>query len=228
MSRTAARYAVAGALSATALLVACAGDEPAPSASTCGPGPSEEGERVLLDGTSETLDGWRMAGPGRFEPQGDCSVRTVGGMGLLWYPEELGAYRLTLDWKTDGEDNSGVFVGFPDPGDDPWVAVEQGYEIQIDASDRPDRTTGAVYGFQGADVDARDAVLNPSGEWNTYLIEVQAPAITVSLNGVVVNRFRSDDPARDLTSGHVGLQNHGDRDTVFFRDVRVVDLAEGT
>src|SRR3712207_7831141 len=52
------------------------------------------------------------------------------------------------DWKMEGDDNSGVFVGFPDPGTDPWVAVNRGYEIQIDATDDPDSTTGAIYNFR--------------------------------------------------------------------------------
>ena len=46
-----------------------------------------------------------------------------------------------------GDDNSGVFVGFP-PSSDPWSAVNNGYEIQIDATDAADRTTGSVYGFK--------------------------------------------------------------------------------
>lgn len=218
MSRSRHTCALAGCV--LALLVACADEEPAASACE----PVQTGERVLLDGTAESLARWRMAGPGSFEPQDDCSVRTVGGMGLLWFPEEFGSYRLSLDWKVTGDDNSGVFVGFPDPGDDPWVAVTEGYEIQIDATDAPDRTTGAVYGFQGADEEARDAALNPPGEWNTYVIEVDAPTITVTLNGVVVNEFHSTNPDRDLSSGHIGLQNHGDTDEVYFRDVRVAEL----
>ena len=209
---------VAAALTCAVVLAGCAApSDPAPSAPGCGEVPS--GERVLLDGTPESLERWRMAGPGGFEVGEDCSVRTVGGMGLLWFPEELTSYRLTVEWRASGDDNSGVFVGFPDPGDDPWVAVRQGYEIQIDLTDAPDRTTGAVYGFQGADVAARDAALAPPGEWNTLEVVVEDPRITVLLNGSVVNELVSTDPARDLSSGHVGLQNHGADDEVHFRSV---------
>jgi hypothetical protein len=123
-----------------------------------------------------------------------------------------------------GDDNSGVFVGFPDPGDDPWIAVDSGYEIQIDATDEPDRTTGAIYTFQGADPEARDAALNPPGEWNSYEILVDDPRIEIRLNGVLVNSFVSTDPARDLSSGFIGLQNHGADDSVRFRHVRIADL----
>jgi hypothetical protein len=116
-----------------------------------------------------------------------------------------------------------VFVGFPDPGDDPWVAVNEGYEVQIDPfgapSGDPLAQTGAIYGFQAAS--AHPAVV---GEWNTLEIEVDDPVIRVWVNGEQVNGFESTDPARDLSSGYVGLQNHGDTDRVLLRDVRVRDL----
>src|SRR5699024_12320183 len=109
-----------------------------------------------------------------FRSHQDCSLRTSGGMGLLWYTEQqFSAYSLKLDWKLVKDDNGGVFVCFPDPGYDPWIAVDEGYEIQIDASDEPDRTTGAIYTFQGADQEARDAALNPVGQWNSYEIVVE-------------------------------------------------------
>ena len=57
-------------------------------------------------------------------------------------------------------------------------------------------------------------------------IEVDDPMIRVWINGELVNEFESEDPARDLSSGHVGLQNHGDQDQVLFRDVQVKELAE--
>jgi cytochrome c len=145
-------------------------------------------------------------------------------MGLYLYEQEFGAYSLKLDWKMAGDDNSGIFVGFPDPGNDPWVAVNQGYEIQIDATDAPDRTTGSVYSFQSADIEARDAALNPPGEWNSYEIVVQGQTIKVVLNGTVVNNFVNTDPARDLTQGYIGIQNHGGSDDVSFRNIQIKEL----
>ncbi|WP_251152795.1 family 16 glycoside hydrolase [Cellulosimicrobium sp. Marseille-Q4280] len=193
----------------------------------CTPGEVEEGYTALFDGTLASLDaGWRMAGPGGFGRQDDCSIRGEGGMGLLWYTaEELGEYSLKLDWKLSKDDNGGVFVGFPNPGNDPWVAVNQGYEIQIDATDADDRTTGAVYTFQGADLDAVDEALNPVGQWNAYDIRVEGDRIRIYLNDVLVNDFTSTDPARDLSSGFVGIQNHGGGEMVSYRNIRVKDLA---
>ncbi|MFD0318367.1 ThuA domain-containing protein [Streptomyces flavalbus] len=187
----------------------------------------ETGYRPLFDGTAASLDGWRQAGPGTFELSADGTLTSSGGMGMLWYAAaSFGSYSLKLDWRMasdSGDDNSGVFVGFP-PSEDPWSAVHNGYEIQIDATDAPEKTTGAVYDFQSADLAARDRALNPPGEWNTYEIRVEGERLRVWLNGTLVNDFTNTDPARSLTDGHIGIQNHGAADQVSFRDVRIREL----
>ncbi|WP_229377671.1 ThuA domain-containing protein [Streptomyces sp. VRA16 Mangrove soil] len=182
------------------------------------------GYRKIFNG--ETLEGWKQAGPGGFTiDQADGTLNSTGGMGLLWYQaKELHAYSLKLDWKMQGDDNSGVFVGFP-PSDDPWSAVNKGYEIQIDATDAPDRTTGAVYSFQSADIAARDQALRPPGEWNSYEIKVQGEHLEVFLNGVKINDFTNTDPERSLANGYIGLQNHGADDQVSFRNIRLKELS---
>jgi type 1 glutamine amidotransferase len=182
----------------------------------------ENGYRPLFDGTN--LDGWRQAGPGSFTLSEDGTLSSTGGMGMLWYAgQTFRSYSLKLDWRMDGDDNSGVFVGFP-PSDDPWSAVNNGYEVQIDATDVPEKTTGSVYGFQSADLKKRDRALNPPGEWNTYEIRVEGERLRVWLNGVKINDYTNTDPARSLRDGHVGIQNHGADDQVSFRDIRIKEL----
>ncbi|GAA2416109.1 hypothetical protein GCM10010420_52810 [Streptomyces glaucosporus] len=184
----------------------------------------EKGYTPLFDGTDTR--GWKQAGPGSFTLR-DGTLTSTGGMGMLWYEaKEFRSYSLKLDWKASGDDNSGVFVGFP-ASDDPWSAVDNGYEIQIDATDVPERTTGSVYGFRSADIRARDRALNPPGEWNTYEIRVEGERLRVRLNGVEINDFTNTDPARSLAQGHIGIQNHGDGDEVSFRNIRVKELPAG-
>ncbi|MFE2291727.1 ThuA domain-containing protein [Streptomyces sp. NPDC059452] len=181
----------------------------------------DKGYRPLFNG--KTSEGWKQAGPGNFSIS-DGALHSEGGMGLLTYQaKELKAYSLKLDWKMAGDDNSGVFVGFPE-SDDPWSAVNNGYEIQIDATDAADRTTGAVYGFQSADIEARDRVLRPPGEWNSYEIKVQGERLRVFLNGTKINDFTNTDPARSLKDGYIGLQNHGPDDHVSFRNIQLKEL----
>ncbi|EGD45159.1 putative PA14 domain protein [Nocardioidaceae bacterium Broad-1] len=192
----------------------------------CTPRRPAPGYTSLFDGTLASLASWRMAGPGSFGRQDDCSLRTTNGLGLLWYAEqEFSEYSLKLDWKLVNDNNGGVFIGFPNPGNDPWVAVNQGYEVQIDATDAPDRTTGAIYTFQGADPEAVAAALKPVGSWNSYDIRVEGSTVKIFLNGTLVNDFTSTDPARDL-AGFVGMQNHGGGETVYYRNVQVKELTD--
>ncbi len=194
---------------------------------TCQPTEPEAGYQSLFDGTPESLARWRQAGPGGFV-YANCELLSTGGLGLYWYDQEFQAYSLKLDWKVAGDDNSGVFVGFPNPGNDPWKAVNEGYEVQIDMTDVPEKTTGAIYGFQSADIAARDKALKPPGQWNTYEIVVKDQTITVFLNGTKINEFTNADPNRDLSSGFVGIQNHGNGDDVWFRNIRIKELVPPT
>ncbi|MGC4750497.1 ThuA domain-containing protein [Micromonospora sp. DT201] len=179
----------------------------------------ETGYTPIYNGSTT---GWSQAGPGNFT-NSDATLTSVGGMGLFWYnAKQFTNYSLKLDWKLAGDDNSGIFIGFP-PSTDPWSAVDNGYEIQIDATDAADRTTGSVYTFKSADTAARDAALNAPGEWNTYELLVEGERLQIFLNGVKINDFTNTNPVRSL-AGHIGIQNHGTGDDASFRNIRIKEL----
>ncbi|MGC4772318.1 ThuA domain-containing protein [Micromonospora sp. DT44] len=179
----------------------------------------ETGYTPLYNGSTT---GWSQAGPGNFT-NSDATLTSVGGMGLYWYSaKQFTNYSLKLDWKLAGDDNSGIFIGFP-PSSDPQSAIDNGYEVQIDATDAVDRTTGAVYTYKAADIAARDAALNAPGEWNTYELLVEGERLQVFLNGVKINDFTNTDPVRSL-AGHIGIQNHGTGDDAYFRNIRIKEL----
>jgi type 1 glutamine amidotransferase len=184
----------------------------------------ENGYTTLYNGATT---GWSQAGPGSFT-NSNGTLTSTGGMGMLWYStKEFRSYSLKLDWMMPGDDNSGVVIGFP-AGSSPDSALNNGHEVQIDATDTADKTTGSVYGFKAADQAARDAALNPPGEWNTYELLVEGERLRVFLNGVQINDFTNTDPARSLTSGHIGIQNHGTGDDVSFRNIRIRELGGAT
>lgn len=161
------------------------------------------------------LTGWKMAGPGKFEVV-DGELRSVGGMGLLWHEKELGDYTLSLEFKVSREqDNAGVFVRFPDPGNDPGVAIREGYEVQIQDSGGNNRT-GAIYNAKNS----TELASRPAGEWNRYEITVAGQKITVRLNDKVVNEFTGE---KKTPRGFVGLQNHDEKSKVSFRNVKVAE-----
>ncbi|BCJ60868.1 glycosyl hydrolase [Micromonospora endophytica] len=179
----------------------------------------ETGYTTLYNGSTT---GWSQAGPGNFS-NSDATLTSVGGMGLFWYSaKQFTNYSLKLDWRVAGDDNSGVFIGFP-PSSDPNSAINNGYEVQIDPTDTADKTTGAIYGFKAADLAARDAALNPAGAWNTYELLVEGERLQVFLNGSKINDFTNTDPVRSL-AGHIGIQNHGTGDDVSFRNIRIKEL----
>jgi type 1 glutamine amidotransferase len=180
----------------------------------------ETGYTTLYNGSTT---GWSQAGPGSFS-NSNGTLTGTGGMGMLWYSaKEFRSYSLKLDWMMPGDDNSGVIIGFPATSD-PNAAMANGYEVQIDATDVADRTTGSVYGVRSADIAARDAALNPPGEWNTYELLVEGERLQVFLNGVKINDFTNTDPVRSLTSGYIGIQNHGNGEDVSFRNIRIKEL----
>jgi hypothetical protein len=189
---------------------------------------AEDGFSRLWDG--KTITGWSQSGPGGFEVVNDgaegCRLESRGGLGLFWYSARTYAdYVVKLQWKTTrATDNSGLFVRFPNPGTDPFVAVDRGYELQIRegvTGDGEDQKTGSIYNTKREI--ARAA--KPVGQWNDYEISVVGhPArITIKLNGTLVQDFTSSDWAR-AKPGYVGLQNHGSTDFVSFRDIRIKDL----
>ena len=180
------------------------------------PPASEPDYEQLFDGTS--LDGWRQAGPGEFRVE-DGSMVTYGGLGMLWYAgQQYENFSLKLSFKLTGPtNNSGVFVRFPDPGDDPGVAINQGYEVQIyDGTTGEPQKTGSIYNFKREE--RRNS--NPIGHWNDYEIRAVGHEYTVILNGEVVNTFVG---ARNLL-GYFGLQNHDSGSHVHFRHVRIKEL----
>jgi type 1 glutamine amidotransferase len=180
----------------------------------------ETGYTTLYNGSTT---GWSQAGPGGFS-NNDATLTAFDGLGMLWYSaKEFRSYSLKLDWRMPGDDNSGVVLGFP-AGSTADSALTTGYEVQIDATDSVDRTTGAIYGVKAPDTAARDAALNPPGEWNTYELLVEGERLQVLLNGVKINDFTNTDPVRSLTSGHIAIQNHGTGDDVAFRNIRIKEL----
>jgi hypothetical protein len=172
----------------------------------------------IFDG--KTLNGWKMAGEGKLViVESDAALQSEGGMGLLWYTEnKYKNFILKLEWKVSDEgDNSGVFVRFPDPDDNPNNAVRKGYEIQIDdKAANSIHQTGAIYDFAAPN----KIVSKPPGQWNAIEIQVINQSYTVIMNGQKITEFTGN----RLTEGYVGLQAHDDKSKVSFRNIMIKDI----
>jgi choline dehydrogenase-like flavoprotein len=211
----------------------------------------EPGFDSLFDGTAASFAQWAQAGPGAMvldANEGVMVAQPGPDLGLWFFADKgFGDFVLRLQFRIDGPgDNSGVFVRLRDPrlappdlGDprvttDPaWIAVDTGFEAQIDETARPDGTdmhrTGAVYGIAttgapGAQAYSRGSALQP-GAWNDYEVAVSGDAYQIRLNGHLTSTYTNPDSGRavsadqDPASGFIGLQQH--TGAVAFRAVRI-------
>lgn len=192
----------------------------------------EHGWTQLWNG--KNLTGWSHVGPGRFVVENGM-LKSEGGMGLLWYTKrEFGNCVIRVIYKTTKKsDNSGVFIRIPDKPTEPWMPVNKGYEVQIDDSADPYHVTGVLYSLTKA-----KASPGETGKWNTMDIAIEGPRTIVLLNGVQVTDYtegqavppkkESYEPDRGPrpNAGYIGLQNHSDKDTVYFGEVAERGLGE--
>ena len=187
--------------------------------------------KQLFDG--KDLTGWKHVGPGYMTVE-DGLIRTHGGMGLLyWTGGKLGDCEIRVVYKMrDQNDNSGVFIRIPIEPREEWMPVNYGYEVQIDnvaPGEDEHHITGTLYSL--TEPLARPG--KPGPEWNTMDFTLNGPHTLVLVNGVKVTDYTEGYPVPEKkfnfepqrgprpNDGYIGLQNHSDKDIVFFKEVAV-------
>jgi glucose/arabinose dehydrogenase/type 1 glutamine amidotransferase len=170
------------------------------------------GYESIFDGTAQSLQGWSQAPSGKFDLQRDGTIRSSGGLGMLWYSKKAYAdFSVRLQFRDVAPDgyraNSGVFARFPDPRtpldqrptgscgtvgsartSPAWVAIYCGQEIQIyDGDTGEPQKTGSIYNFSSNGLDK--AGVTPKNQWNDYEVRVVGQHYTIIRNGVVINEF---------------------------------------
>ena len=184
------------------------------------------------------LTGWKHVGGGsRFVENGLLSSK--GGMGLLyWTGGKLGNCQIKVVYKMQKfNSNAGIFVKVPVEPKEEWMPVFYGYEVQIDnhpetSGEDEYHISGTLYAF----TKPKSKPGKPGPEWNTMLITLDGPRTIVHLNDELVTDYREGEPVparkfdfepypgRRPDSGYFGLQNHGDEDVVYFKEVSVRPL----
>ncbi|MFC0006332.1 ThuA domain-containing protein [Micromonospora siamensis] len=186
------------------------------------------GYETIFDGTAGSLADWRQAPSGMFTLRTDGSIRSSGGLGMLWYAgKDYGDFSVRMKFRDVSPEgtyaNSGVFTRFPDPrtpveerpecgkvgsarSSQAWVAIYCGHENQIyDGPTGEPQKTGSIYNFDP--VGLEQARPTPKGTWNDYEVRVVGQHYTITRNGVVINEFdntpgkassRAGDPSTDL------------------------------
>lgn len=184
------------------------------------------------------LSGWRHVGPGEMTVD-DGLIHTHGGMGLLyWTGGKIGNCVLRVVYRMrDENDNSGVFIRIPIEPREAWMPVHYGYEVQID--NHPERSKEDDYHVTGTLYSLTKPLAEPGKpgpEWNTMEITLDGPRTTVVVNGQKVTDYKEGDPVpakkasfepergRRPNEGWFGLQNHSNKDVVFFKEVAIRQL----
>lgn len=192
--------------------------------------------RQLFNG--KDLSVWKHVGQGYMTVE-DGLIRGHGGMGLLyWDGEKFGNCKIRVVFKMEKTNsNSGVFVRIPIKPYEEWMPVFYGYEIQID--NMPELSGENDYHYTGMIYSLTKPLAKtgkPGPEWNTMEITLDGPRTIVYLNGVKVTDYTEGDPVppREFDFepyrgprpdyGYIGVQNHGEEDVVYFKEVAVKPL----
>ena len=194
------------------------------------------GWRQLFNG--KDLTGWKHVGPGEQYVE-DGLIKSHGGMGLLyWTAEKFGNFTIRVVFRMrDENSNSGVFIRIPIEPREEWMPVHYGFEVQID--NKPELSDEDDYHYTGMLYSLTKPLAKPGKpgpEWNTMEITLDGSRTIVYVNGVKVTDYKEGDPvpARKFDfepfrgprpeSGYLGIQNHSDKDVVFFKEVSVKQL----
>lgn len=200
---------------------------------------SNSNSKQLFNG--KDLTGWKHVGGGSMSVE-DGLIKTKGGMGLLyWTAEKFGNCTIHVEFKMrDANSNSGVFIRIPIEPYEEWMPVFYGYEVQID--NKPELSGEDDYHYTGMLYSLTKPLAKPGKpgpEWNTMDITLDGLRTIVHVNGIKVTDFKEGDPVPDRKfdfepfrgprpeTGFIGLQNHGENDVVFFREVSVKALQKG-
>lgn len=198
----------------------------------------EEGWQLLFDGN--TTQGWHAylkKEPPAWEVR-EGMLFTPGKRGDIVTDREFENFELLVEWKIEGQGNSGIFYHVVEHPDYPRMH-ETGPEFQIiDDRNYPQELTESQKTGANSDVKApTSAASNPPGEWNQTRILVDRGRVTFWLNGEKINEYDMESTDwRELVAaskfapmdyakvrkGRIGLQDHGG--PVGFRNIKIKKL----
>jgi len=184
------------------------------------------------------LTGWKHVGGGSRYVE-DGLLASKGGMGLLyWDGGKFGNCIIRVVYKMQNfNSNAGVFIRVPIEPKEEWMPVYYGYEVQID--NHPETSNEDEYHISGTLYAFTKPLAKPGKpgpQWNTMEITLDGPRTIVYLNGEKVTDYTEGQPVPERkfsfepypgirpNEGYIGLQNHGDEDIVYFKEVAVRPL----
>ncbi|HEY9042481.1 MAG TPA: DUF1080 domain-containing protein [Rheinheimera sp.] len=197
------------------------------------------GWQLLFDG--KDMSKWR-----NFKQQGlseqwvieDGTMKLNGkGGGDILTKAQYQNFDLKLDWKISEVGNSGIFVLADEAGQQIYSHAP---EIQILDNERhPDNKLASHLSGSLYDLIASPAASHKkAGEWNQVRVLLQDKQLTIWQNGVQTASVKIQSPQWQQlvaeskfanwpgfaakSSGHIGLQDHGD--VVWFKNLKIKEL----
>lgn len=202
---------------------------------------ADDGFEKLFDG--KTTKGWRgyfkeEVGKGWKVVDGSLMFDGSGG-GDIATVKEYGNFELKFDWKVEEASNSGIMYRVSLGDRAPYFTGPE-YQILDDAKHRdgknPKTSAGALYALYSADGKKLEKV----GQWNTGKIVLQGSKVQHWVNGkkvvdvdmssdewkekVAGSKFAKWEKFAKNSSGHIVLQDHGDR--VWYRNIEIKVLKD--
>ena len=199
------------------------------------------GWQLLFDG--ESLDQWRTYRKPAPDLEwqaidGELTLTRRGG-GDLITRNTWASFELALDWKISEGGNSGIFF-LAGESSRPIFFLAPEIQILDDARHRDrelaSHRSGSLYDMIAAPPESQ----KPAGEWNSVVIshlnghlqvwQNDVQTVDIQIGGERWNTLLAESKFADwegfgtLTSGHFGLQDHGD--VVSFRNLKVRTLTE--
>ena len=195
----------------------------------------EAGWELLFDGHS--TDGWRGymmdAMPDGWQVL-DGELTLVGRGRDIITVEQFQNFELALEWKIERGGNSGIFFHAVEGPQQVYMGAPE-MQILDDANHADGRSALTSVGSNYALHPAPRGLARPVGEWNSVRILVDGAHVEHWLNGVraveyelgsadwkervAASKFNEWPEYGQASTGHIGLQEHGD--WVAFRNIKV-------
>ncbi|MCA9193791.1 MAG: DUF1080 domain-containing protein [Planctomycetales bacterium] len=170
-------------------------------------------EAALVEGwvrlfDTQTLHGWSIVGDANWQIADGSILVDAGEQSYLCTNLSLSNYELKVDFRSDAQTNSGVFLRTqPEPTD----VAEECLELNIAPPDNPSPTGSFVQRKKLEPSDLGD--FDPT-QWHTYHIRLDGDHVSVRLDDRLVMELED---SSSLRPGHISLQHNSGR--VEFRNV---------
>lgn len=176
------------------------------------------------------LSGWQTTG--NWLPQKDGSLLIKPRKGekgwqrydaYLWSKKKYKDFVLHVEYKYPPGGNSGVFFRVGNLSE----PVQTGIEAQVlDSTKKKGKVGPHDHGGIIRTVGASKNMSKKPGEWNTMVVTCKGYHLQVQLNDVKIIDIQLDStPMKDRPlEGYIGLQDHGEPNDLYFRNIKIKEL----